>query len=89
MHFTTFFFLMLVHADRTSSSWLTWVRPISFRARAALKLALYCENTSSIGLYLKRYRLRYDRWTYSGEYGTLKIQRKPSRCISFFDFLEV
>ena len=27
--------------------------------------------------------------TYSGEYGTLKIQRKPSRCISFLDFFEV
>ena len=45
-------FFYTIQALLTKSSWLSLVRPMSFLALNALKLALNYENTSSIGLYL-------------------------------------
>ena len=63
---------MLVHDYLTSSSWLTCVKPISFRALIARKFLLNWLNTNSIGLR-------------SGLYAKLYTKRNLSRLISVFD----
>ena len=47
--------------------------PANFRALKVRNFCLTFENTNSMGLY-------------SGEYGTLKMQRKPNLYISALDF---
>ena len=55
------------------ASWPSWMTPASFRALKVRNFCFTFENTNSMGLY-------------SGEYGTLKMQRKPNLYISALDF---
>jgi hypothetical protein len=45
------FFLIIFTAYITIDSWESWIRPVIFWARNALKFRLTMENVSSIGLY--------------------------------------